>query len=1040
MSYKIQPVPVKMNYELPEMINEPMKVSPAQLISTLLQYENDENNNLIQILGIVRPSKSSQTSITSLIRGLFTKNKALLKILGHYSTVIGQVPDINDQKQIFKNFINEFILWVEDGILVLVTKYKECLKSSDLAENAANDSTYFNKPLMHLSNYIQFIETSLCVIRNPYIVDQLKSFSSGCQQVLDDYISFIENSKLDNINFNNVQLFGEPSSSRLHADNVCSYFKITQIVERTKSECLVLENSKHKYHIELLLVNLNGLATQSYNALAVLLTSERDSSRSLMFPPFRINELSLSYSNSKCQLILQSLKLTQAASNSDTLIISCPSEDFLASWVRKLSTIFPIEDSKSPVNPNFLIKLNENSPTIKMAGLGIDTLSDCSQISLSDEESPSESKAPFTELISSPSLKAPTLQVPGSSSSSNGPRSNSVLSVASSVEFHQPRIPQFVKVNTASPTSLRSAASSESYSSHKNQPFMSNNNLHVQSIPTGVAVSAAEANRPVSSSAEIEEDAMETDDKENYDPLTMHQNASVPNISTKKDTGIYKAATGSEIDLSNFGRNHNPSFSVHRGLSDMVTKEDRPKSKLFGFFKKANKSPRLALPSATPKTTKPASHNPKDLKINTQIPMESDSDTIPLSGNSMVSSGSTLSQNTTGNKSFTEHKNASGSAFALPSSTSTYFFKQYKKDGISNSTDSIHEEDLKIPQQFKDIINDDNSIDFYISPSSPKAMKVSKWKAKYGKWEMLTINENVFLKVVVNYDQHSAWLIFFKEEYDSKYDEIVDKPILLLNINNETDIMQSAALDVQIASRNAITGDNMLIMIRCQTNSLGQEIVGAVRNVKGVLAPKKLRHKGSQDSSLAGSKQTIASSIMDLAPSKAAGASKSSTLTSVNSSLEDVNSKPANGVSQLTRDLSLVSISSENITNATILSNPENTKLLVLNQMTVRLQKQLEGHDQIANPSSWKILSMYSLSVHLISDSFTDKNYYSFALESLDSSESYAPYKWLICEDDKQERIAKIGKAGLLVNVSDTELFMIECKGKREFKELYDVF
>lgn len=1038
--------------------------SPTNLINSLANFENDENNNLIQILGVVKPSKSSQTSITSLIRGLFTKNKGLLKILHNYSKTFNDTQDINDQKQIFKSFVNEFILWIESDVLILFEKYKNCLKESDWADKAVNDSTYFNKPLMHLSNYVHFIDSSVPLIRNPYIIDQLKSFKAGCDEILSDYLDFIENSKLEDINFNNVQLFGESSKQKQYADNVCSYFKVAQIVERTRNEPLILENSKHRYHIELLLVNLNGLAAQSYNALAVLMVPEDNSPRSLMFPPFRLNELGLTFSYSKCQLVLQSIMFTSpSVSNSaDCLIISFPNEDFLAHWIKKLSNIFPLENSGSPVNQNFLLKL-EDSPKIKMSGLGIDTLSD-SFVSQSDsiDSDSSESKpttktsSPFRELISSPTIDS--LQVPSIPNATE--RSNSVLSHNSSIEgFHQPRIPQFVKTsnsNNASPTSsLKSQGSDDSYRSFKNvnttkkhvaPSHHSKTSLPVRSIPSGIGITrddSLESNRPVSSSAEIEEE--EPVDKENQDPVVMNQkNASTPNLSkSNKEDGLYKTNNGSAIDISNFGKNHNPSFSVHRGLNEMVEKQERPKSKLFGFFKKANRSPKLALPSATPKmantsSTKPSKSNPKSLRIDTQAPTESDSDTIPLSGASAKSTSSNISREASSNKPFTEHKNASGTAFALPSSTSTYFFKQYKKEN-SNSTDSIHEEVLTIPQGLKDVINDNNSIDFYISPSSPKSMKVSKWKAKYGKWEMLTISENVFLKVVVNYELHSAWLIVFKEEYDSEFDEVVDKPILLLAINDETDIMQSAALDVQIASKNCITEENMLVMIRCKSNSLGQAIVSNVKNVKGVLSPKRLRHKESHDSSIGGSKQTIVSSIMDLNLSKPLGASNSLTLTSMNSTLEN-SSKQTGTESQMVRDASLVSISSEDINNASILSNPENNKFLLLNNMTVRLQKQLEGHDQISNPSSWKILSMYSLSIHMISDSFSDKNYFSFELESLDSSQEFAPHKWLICDDDKENRIHRIGKAGLLVKVTDVDLFMIECKGKKEFKELYDIF
>ena len=78
------------------------------------------------------------------------------------------------------------------------------------------------------------------------------------------------------------------------------------------------------------------------------------------------------------------------------------------------------------------------------------------------------------------------------------------------------------------------------------------------------------------------------------------------------------------------------------------------------------------------------------------------------------------------------------SPFALPSSTSTYFFKQYKENGSSsislNKTRStislvsppeqqqqqiIEEDELIIPQDLKDIINQDSTIDFSF-PQQPQ--------------------------------------------------------------------------------------------------------------------------------------------------------------------------------------------------------------------------------------------------------------------------------------------------------------------------------
>ena len=1018
-------------YSLIATINSDTSINQVE---SLFQLENDENNTLIQILGVIRPAKSSQTSITSVVRGLFTKNKSLLKVLESFADKFNHTNDVNDDKQIFKAFINEFILWSEDDVLLLFSKYSECLKS---LTDDYHDINQFKKPVIHLLNYVEFIDNALLVLRNPYISDKLTQFKLGCQQVVDNLEYYLEVTRLNRVDFHNVQTFGTTDVDH----KVCSYFKMSQIVTRSKSTKLSLESATFgKHYIELLLLDLiNDNASDDFNALAIVSVPRDGSPRSLMFPPFRVNELFLSFSNSKRQLILNSVDVVNSNDIIDSLVINCPEDDFMASWIKKLAVIFPLERPNSPSSASFFIKL-QNESDVKMNGLGIDTLSDDPE---SEPEESEPERSPFRELISSPSLTSQTMAAPSISVTSNQ------LSPQSITGLQQPRRPMggnssrtssFSSTNGSFKTVGSDASSFKNGSratSSPRKPFTNKtDNLQVHTINKAIPIHEDNGQeRPHSSSASVEQS---DEDKENISPA-IQKPQPVKVASTKNNhppqNSIYNLSSGSNVDISNFGKNHNPSFSIPKGLNEYV--EPKPKPKLFGLFKRSSKS--KVAPAKQPQQQKPQQQqqpqqpqqpqpqqkprknmNNKNLTITTEktpvsgpsSAISSDSDTIPMSANSGTS---TVTQGT--QHSITQHKNNSGTAFALPSSTSTYFFKPKRKDA---------EEPLSIPRDLKDTINDDESIDFYMSPSEPKSMKVSKWKAKYGKWEMLTVNETLFVKLVVNYQLQKGWFIVFKEEYDEEYKEMVDVPVILLDIKEDSDITKSSALDVQLFSKNAITDENMLLMVRCNTNELTDAILNNVKNVRAVLAPKKLGHKSSQRT-MGDSKQTIVSSVMD------GGASKSSTLTSVSAASLD---KADNKV--MTRDNSYASISSEDINNASILSNPNNSKFLVLSDMMVRLQKQLESYDSITNPSSWQILSMFNLNVYLISDDFSKKDYYNFVVENDDPK--VEDFNWLISDDDVKERVEQIGKAGLLIKVSDDDLFMIECKGKKEFKQLSDVF
>lgn len=1165
---------------------------PQFLISTLLKAETVENNNLIEILGLIKPARTSQSNkLTSIVRGLYTKNTQLLKLLTHFDKEISQDPVPMDT---FKNLVNEFILWLENDGLVIFQKYL-------LLFPVDYDYNVFSKPMLHCANYISFMLHTNDILRNPFIIDKLSLFANQLNDLLYDYESHCEQIKLNNISFDNVKVFAEAPNHSKSLDKVSCFFKLDQIVERTKNEELILVNDGNK-KIEMILLNLSNQILSSYNALAlVAVPNSSNEARSLIYPPFRINELSISCDNTS--IVLTALKFSKTIKTTDEIIISGKNKRMISDWFQKLSSIFP--NSLSPIDNQFLIKPDSE---YDMCGLGINTFDYPSPSDTSSPLSQLQKKASFQDLITTPSVSpnrkgtenppiddlqppsampfvprknsAPSVHSVDSSTSLKSQYDRSLGIIHKTLSNHS--LGQGISLQVIQPVELSEPEGSQFIKTVNRKDVLTHEELE---RPVSAHAQIHNENSPAISVPENGSDSEEFDFKEagkakavniygygtntslvelsdDYQKKQQNRFASVPNLPGTKleappKSGIYQLSTGSAVDINNFGQSHNPSFSVHDGLSNFIEpkfakptnnsfsaidldatppipegKKTRRKS-LFSIFKRqpktktddrkdsatsigssdsgatlappveikpqgksekevqcddktatnseddsvtkkpVEKQPKLSKKqskaslkkenSKTKVDSKPKSkkNDPKE-KAN-QVKPQTELDSVPIpeqkQGDSKMKPKLKLD---TGIKapekptSFSPAPKSSApssalpSPFALPSSTSTYFFKN--KDGskvtLNDSTEQFEEDKLSIPQDLKDMINSDDSIDFYISPSTPKSMKVSRWKQKYGKWEMLTVNENLFLKIVADYDSNKSWLIFFKEEYDREYDEVIDKPILLMNIDDDSSIRQSSALDIQITAKDSITEQKLLIMIRCSTGSLSSAIFSNFNNISGVMK----RYTGTKQlvlgsSPLALSSQandsnnTISSSLMD--NSKPSASSTYTSFASPVGSTIKQNKPYTEGQSQFAKDISLASLDSLEINNAHIISNPNNSKLFLLNKMTVRLQLQLESYEEINNPSSWKILSMYALSIYMISDNFTGKNYYNLIFETIDTKNDdvdLQTFNWLISEDDKFERVKRIGKAGLLIKATPDDIFMIECKGKKEFRKLYELF
>lgn len=1114
-----------------------MSYSPIDLLRTLLETEKGENDKLIEILGMVKPSKGTTSTLNSIIRGLFTKNSKLLALLNEHLRL--QYATSSEEIEVFKSFINRFIIWFESDALILFEKYLSQLPTSTSSKKK------FGQPILHCNDYIEFIEYSVNspFLRNPFIVDKLQQISKSLRAFIESYENLSYEQNLNNISFDDVKLFADENTkstaskfiknpSQVDAfQKVSSYFKIDQIIERSKNAKFYMKKLPDTtVDVELICLNLARHFEKDCNAFDALALLSRptdeNQSRTLIYPPFRINELSISYKDKSNELVFKVIDFAAKNEQFENCSIVIGGEESLEEWYKKLKTIFPCNEVfHRPV-------LIQSGSQVSASGLGINVVSSGSSSNSSTIENADDSNSvspPRSKLslVDKPTIlplsrlqqqfqKPQLMTAIGDASSklsshgsatsllldeyeddndeendmtlnknlgtldllppSIGPYQNqslsnsaiSVLSSQSSYTRHNP--PPAIKVTDSS--SLRkSSHSSTRYEQLVTE--LTNTSDHLSHVVKSIKrntidfenSNTTEEERPKSYRAEMCEDdhSIASNSKEkkqtknksllaNYQSSNQNKFSSVPNLNDSKPKAkMYEMSTSSAIDISNFGKGYNPSFSIPKGLNELLKEEQeevqnssappvKTKKSLFGIFKKKKNSSNTTLVASDDikkSNEEQKTSIPKSLSIETTLNEPKKIDDSPIEAPRAISNAES-SQNSKNSPS----ASTVPSAFALPSSTSMYFFKPHSTTSV-NSKSAVKylpdEEDLVVPQELKDTINDDESIDFYISTSSPKALILSKWKPKYGKWEMITANENVFVKIVVNYNLNKSWLVFFKEEQDDEAEEegeVYDKPVLLLDLSDET-ATKCNALDCQITTINSITEEKMTVMIRCNSNSLLREITGNIDNMIGVLGFKGIESRGPTPShsefqlpeshgvskSLLSS-STITSSIMDNATIPF---NQSSTYSSVNSNMNS-NTFPKPTHSSYALD------TIKDYDHISILNNPENTKVLLLHNMKIRLQKNLESYSQIHNPSSWKILSMNNLSIYMISDVITNAHYYNLVVEGSEN------YNWLINKEEKFNVIEKIGKAGMVLKFAEDEIFLIECKGKKEFKTLFELF
>lgn len=924
-------------------------------IEQLREQELAQQENLMEVLSVINGSKSATKTgnLLSIARGLCTINN---KILVSLATCMEEAE--TQGIEAYKNFVSEFILWFS-GSSAVFERYLHCLPIEGLVTESIHQKT-----LMHYSNYLPLIDVALRSLRNPFVVDKLKDAKLQIEDLLAKNQAMMRRSVLDNITFDQVQGFGGLT--------VSCFFTVDQIVERTNENPLFMGKTK----VELVLLNLDKESSmytmRDFNALAILKVD--GGSRAVVYPPFRINDLSMSLSYN----CINFSSVAYASESEGSSFALTGSESLIQEWYEKLKLLFPAADEVL------------QSEVIQLEGLGINTISQSFR---------EENVHAFDES----------------------------LSPAYPSQSHRNDSAEFEKENFS--TGLGICA-----------PSYSNND---DSSPSGQSLLRETSSQ--SDICSINSDDFEIVTKDQVLLGNKQASQSLPELQ-KKAEPVFQNAAGSAIDITNFGKDHNPTFTPQ-----LKPNLEKGKKTFFGMFRKKAKddkgqssveqkqTTKASQVGATEKKREPKKKEPKKQEVEEK----KDKDLLAdLEGKLNVTAKSseikqvrpkqqerarpaltisipkTLDAPKPAFSSLKSNQFSPGSTlplpFALPSSTSTYYFKQYLDGpnlaGGNGSTTSLNQAppslSLNIPQGLKDEINSENSLDFYISPSSTKTLKVSKWKARVGKWEMLSTSDDIFVKIVVNYILDKRWLLVFEEQ--SIDGEIVDRPLLILELTNQSKFRRSSASDIEIGALNCITKEKMLIIIRCYKGEVFDALYsGLSNNLEAMKSPVLLQKSTNYESN-----GTLTSSLMSRP-------STTSTLASLYTSLEQTSTSDC--------DYSERGVSAGG-------------DRVLLERMTVKLHKQMESYDKIHQLSTWKALSMYSLSLSHSVDEFGTSFYHFELNKKRGSDDAEEEFEWTFNAGLMSKNIEKIGKAGLLVKPDAEDIYMLECKGSKELSHLFSTF
>ena len=904
--------------------NDTKDLHPMEaLLLELLGSAKTESNDLMEILGSISPTEERGSCLIAYTRGLVTGNRTLITML--QGLVAEFSKDDFNIIEIFKNFVVEFINWIDDANMM--ERYFCQLK--DDFRTRGGELNCLGKPILNSANYAKFISGCIHLLRNPFLVDTLKSLHEKLMRMLEDYDKFLKKVDLKQIRFDKVMLLSEQSGSAGALTNklqlvpkVSSYFALENIIDRTCDEEIYACSVGNQFReAELVLLNLLGNAP---DALAILDTSDKiGRQRYLMYPPLRKKEFLISHTKELNQFKLSHVSIGDLEGK-DNIIIAGKNGVLLSKWYTKLEHLF--------TSPSFSSDLAvQSTPYRRIAGLDLD-------IPLVEEsEGSGESSYEDRDGCDDDDDDA----------NEEENNNNDALSIITLSVF-------------------------------STQP--STKGLELKQVSRGVA---RRANSDVTKENDVPPDIIHSDERSETSiqiNKSDSHNAKIEIMPSEEmmETTIFhdknKSANENSSNMKEKGADQNTSVLFLNATIDnnRSTKSSRRMSFLDFFRRNPEKNvgdlrnePKLA-------------HNTFDNKYshNSQIctPQRSEWNTVPR---------------------------------ALDEADS-----------------------LRIPQKLKDLINHESSLDYYISETLPRAVKVFEWSKEEVRWLTVTMNPRVFVKLIINSNVKKCWLLVFKEVHEDCSGDVVDAPLLIAELKDYSESFYLSQDDnsLKVRIEDCLKNKDVEIMLRCNSLELAGTIASRVREIRNLL------------------KESTNTPNLDLSPDEPVDSSttsfeekpsSSSTVTSLDllTAVEgDTQSEISSGSTLMTGKKKGFSTCVNDARNDAILMNDNNPKSLIVGNMKIRLQRQMESYFAINKPSTWKIISMYSLNVFAVWNSASNKRYFYFVLNS--NNKEFENISWFIDETLKETIFESIGRAGLLVKANEQEIYMLECKGRKELKSL----